>query len=71
MLIGLLIIAADALYGVASTQGLLSAVAVLSSLYPVVTIALARFCLQERIERLQLLGIAIVLDGVVAIAAAG
>ncbi len=52
------------------TQGLLSVVAVLSSLYPVVTIRLARVYLHERIERLQQIGIATVLCGVVAISPA-
>jgi hypothetical protein len=40
---------------------------VLSSLYPVVTIGLARVYLHERIERLQQIGIAICLSSVVAI----
>lgn len=65
--IGVLIIAADSLYAGASTKGLLGVVAVLSTLYPVVTIVLARFFLDERLERFQQLGIAAVLGGVVAI----
>jgi uncharacterized membrane protein len=69
-LIGGLIIAADAMYAFASREGLLSVVAVLSSLYPVVTIALARVYLNERIERFQQLGVAVALGGVVAISAA-
>jgi drug/metabolite transporter (DMT)-like permease len=68
-LIGALIIAADALYAVATTEGLLSVVAVLSSLYPIVTIALARAYLDERIERLQQVGVAVALVGVAAISA--
>jgi drug/metabolite transporter (DMT)-like permease len=68
-LIGALIIGADAMYAVATTEGLLSVVAVLSSLYPVVTIALARIVLDERIARPQQLGIAAALCGVVAISA--
>jgi uncharacterized membrane protein len=68
-LIGVLIIAADALYAVATTEGLLSVVAVLSSLYPIVTIALARAYLDERIARLQQVGVAIALLGVAAISA--
>ncbi len=66
-LIGLLIVAADAMYALASTKGLLSVVAVLSSLCPVVTIALARVYLRERIGRLQQGGIAVALCGVAAI----
>jgi drug/metabolite transporter (DMT)-like permease len=69
ILIGTLIIAADAMYAVASTEGLLSVVAVLSSLYPVVTIALARVYLQERIDRHQQLGVAVALAGVAIISA--
>jgi drug/metabolite transporter (DMT)-like permease len=70
VLIGLLIIGADSLYAVASTEGLLSVVVVLSSLYPAVTIALARVYLNERLQRLQQVGVAAVLVGAVAIAAA-
>lgn len=68
-LIGLLVIAADALYALATTKGLLSVVAVLSSLYPVVTIALAYVYLHERIEPLQRIGIVVTLGGVVVISA--
>jgi drug/metabolite transporter (DMT)-like permease len=68
--IGALIVGADALYAVATTKGLLSVVAVLSSLYPVVTIALARAYLSERVERLQQIGIAVALCGVAAVSAA-
>jgi drug/metabolite transporter (DMT)-like permease len=49
-LIGLLIIAADSLYAVASTEGLLSVVVVLSSLYPAVTIALTCTCTSDSSE---------------------
>jgi drug/metabolite transporter (DMT)-like permease len=52
-LIGILVITADALYAIASTEGLLSVVAMLSSLYPAVTIALARQFLGEPLERRQ------------------
>lgn len=68
-LIGLFVVGAEWLYAVASTEGDLGAVAVLSSLYPVVTIALARIYLRERVSRGQLLGVALVLIGVVAISA--
>lgn len=67
VLIGVLIVVGDSMYAVASTRGLLSVVAVLSSLYPVVTIGLARVYLHERIGGLQQIGIATVLCGVVAI----
>jgi drug/metabolite transporter (DMT)-like permease len=69
VLIGFLIIGADSL-AVASTEGLLSVVVVLSSLYPAVTIALARVYLHERLLRLQQAGVAAALCGAVAIAAA-
>jgi drug/metabolite transporter (DMT)-like permease len=68
--IGVLIIAADSMYAIATTHGLLSIVAVLSTLYPVVTIALARQYLDERITGPQLTGIAACLSGAVAISAA-
>jgi drug/metabolite transporter (DMT)-like permease len=68
--IGVLIIAADSMYAVASTKGLLSVVAVLSSLYPVVTTGLARFYLQERLQRVQQLGAAASVSGAVLISAA-
>ncbi|MQA86655.1 MAG: EamA family transporter [Streptosporangiales bacterium] len=69
-LIGVLIVSADAMYAVASTLGLLGVVAVLSSLYPLVTIGLARLYLHERLARPQQLGIALCLCGAVALSAA-
>jgi drug/metabolite transporter (DMT)-like permease len=68
--IGVLIIAADSMYAIASTHGLLSVVAALSTLYPVVTIVLARQFLDERIAGHQATGIAACLSGAVAISAA-
>ena len=70
MLIGALILGADAMYALASTRGLLSVVAVLSSLYPVVTITLAHRYLDERIERPQLRGIAVAFAGAAALSVA-
>jgi drug/metabolite transporter (DMT)-like permease len=70
LLIGVLIVAADAMFAVASTEGLLSVVAVLSSLYPVVTMALARIYLQERLVRIQKLGVVGTLSGAVVISVA-
>ena len=69
-LIGLLVLAADATYAIASTEGLLSVVAVLSSLYPVVTIGLARVYLHERLRPLQQVGVAVTLLGALAISLA-
>jgi drug/metabolite transporter (DMT)-like permease len=68
--IGVLIVAADSMYAISSTVGLLGVVAVLSSIYPVVTVALARVCLRERVGRLQRVGIAACLMGVAAISGA-
>lgn len=57
------------LYAAASTRGLLSIVAVLASLYPVVIVVLARVLLAERIARPQLAGVAVALTGVALISA--
>jgi len=64
-------IAANGMYAVASTSGLLAVVSVLASLYPVVTILLARFVLDERLARGQQAGVVTALVGVVVIAAGG
>jgi drug/metabolite transporter (DMT)-like permease len=61
--------AANMLFGLASSRGLLSVVSVLASLYPVVLVALARFVLHERIARHQQVGVAIALAGVALISA--
>jgi drug/metabolite transporter (DMT)-like permease len=60
---------ATLLYGFASTRGLLSVVAVLSSLYPIVIVVLARVLLSERIARPQLVGVAVALAGVALVSA--
>ena len=60
---------ANALYLLATREGLLSVVSVLSALYPAATIVLARAFLHERMNRVQLAGIALALTGVVLIAA--
>ena len=67
---GLLDVTANALYLLAVREGLLSLVAVLSSLYPVATVVLARFVLGERLQRTQLLGLGLGLAGVTLIATA-
>jgi len=66
--VGLLDVLANALFALASTRGLVSLVAVLASLYPVVTIFLARLVLKERIRASQGAGAALALVGVAAIA---
>jgi drug/metabolite transporter (DMT)-like permease len=60
---------ATLLYAAASTRGLLSIVAVLASLYPVVIVVLARILLAERVARPQLAGVAVALAGVALISA--
>ena len=69
LVIGTLDFLATALFALATEQGLLSVVAVVGSLYPVVTVVLARAVLAERVSRGQELGVVITLAGVVAISA--
>jgi drug/metabolite transporter (DMT)-like permease len=66
--VGLADLSANALFAVASSRGLLSLVAVLGSLYPVVTVLLAHVLLGERLTRAQQTGVAVALAGVAAIA---
>lgn len=67
--VGFLDISANTLYALASTEGLVSIVAVLGSLYPVMVIVLARFVLHEHIRPIQLAGAALALAGVALISA--
>lgn len=67
-LIGVLIVAADALYATASTLGMIGIVAVLGALHTLVTIALARVFLNERLGLPQQIGVGAALVGVLAIA---
>jgi drug/metabolite transporter (DMT)-like permease len=60
---------ATLLYSIATTRGLLSVVAVLASLYPIVIVVLARVLLTERVARAQLGGVAVALAGVALISA--
>jgi drug/metabolite transporter (DMT)-like permease len=60
---------ATALYAVANTKGALSIVSVVGSLYPVMTLILARIVLHERIRPVQRAGVAAALAGVAMIAA--
>ena len=68
-MVGVLDLGANGLYALATTKGLLSVVSVLGSLYPAVTVVLARFVLAERIARVQEVGVVLALAGVVAISA--
>ncbi len=69
LLIGLLDVGANVLFALATRHGLLSVVSVLSSLYPLATVLLARAVLGERVARVQEMGIAVALAGVLLIAA--
>ncbi len=69
ILVGVLETTANILIAIATTLGLVSLVGVLASLYPVVTVALARLVLGERIGRAQQVGAGTALAGVVLIAA--
>ena len=63
--VGLIDVGANGLYGYASQHGLVSVVSVLASLYPVVTVLLARWVLRERLVRSQLAGVGATLVGIV------
>jgi drug/metabolite transporter (DMT)-like permease len=62
-------LAANAMFAFASSRGLVSVASVLGSLYPVVTVLLARFVLHERLKRIQSFGVGLSLVGVAVIAA--
>ena len=65
--VGVLDVSADVFFAFATTIGLLSIVSILSSLYPVATVILARIVLRERMARLQQVGIVLALAGVLLI----
>ena len=65
--VGVLDVSADVFFAFATTIGLLSIVSILSSLYPVATVILARIVLKERMARLQQVGIGLALAGVLLI----
>ena len=56
---------ANLLFSLASLRGYISVVAVLASLYPAMTVLLARVVLHQRLLRVQLVGVAAALGGVV------
>jgi drug/metabolite transporter (DMT)-like permease len=68
-IVGVFDVSANVMLTIALTKGFVGLVAVLSSLYPVVTVLLARAILGERIARTQRVGVAVALGGVAAIAA--
>ncbi|MEI6623110.1 MAG: DMT family transporter [Actinomycetes bacterium] len=63
--VGVFDVAANLTYGLAASGGALVVAAVLGSLYPVFTVLLAWHLLGERLRRIQYLGIALALLGVV------
>ena len=68
VLCGALDMSANVLYVLAAHRGLLAIVAVLTSLYPAATVALASLTLRERLGRLQWIGVALALGGAAVIA---
>jgi drug/metabolite transporter (DMT)-like permease len=69
VLIGIGDMLGNLLFAAASTTGLVSVTSVLASLYPIVTVVLARVVLEERVARSQEGGIALTLVGVALISA--
>jgi drug/metabolite transporter (DMT)-like permease len=68
-LIGIGDMLGNLLFAAASTSGLVSVTSVLASLYPIVTVMLARLVLKERVARAQEAGIVLTLAGVALISA--
>ncbi len=66
---GVLLLVGTVSYGEATTQGLVSVVAVLATLAPVVTVTMAVVLLGERLARRQQVGVVTALLGVVLLAA--
>jgi drug/metabolite transporter (DMT)-like permease len=66
--IGLGDVTANGLFAFASSRGMVSVASVLGSLYPVATLFWARLLLDERLRRVQAIGVGLTLVGVVAIA---
>jgi drug/metabolite transporter (DMT)-like permease len=69
LLVGLFDVGANVLFSLATTRGLVSVVSVLASLYPVVTVVLARLLLQEQTSAVQRAGAAAALAGAALITA--
>jgi drug/metabolite transporter (DMT)-like permease len=67
--IGILDTGGNVFFAASSSKGLVSVVSILASLYPVVTVLLARAVLHERVHRSQELGIALALAGIVLVSA--
>jgi drug/metabolite transporter (DMT)-like permease len=69
--VGLMDIAANALFALASRHGVLAIVSVLGSLYPIPTVVLAHVVLRERITAVQRVGVVVALAGVAMVGASG
>jgi drug/metabolite transporter (DMT)-like permease len=69
--IGVFDVGANVMYGYATTKGLLSLVAVLGSLYPVMTVGLAWRIDHERLARIQYVGVLATLFGAALISVGG
>jgi drug/metabolite transporter (DMT)-like permease len=69
VLIGCLDTGGNTFYAAASNYGSLSVTAVLASLYPIVSVLMARYTLHERVHRLQELGIVLTIAGIVLVSA--
>jgi drug/metabolite transporter (DMT)-like permease len=69
-LVGVLDVGANLVFGLASTRGLNSVVAVLGAVYPVVTVLLGAVVLRERLVRVQQAGVVVALGGIALLAAA-
>jgi drug/metabolite transporter (DMT)-like permease len=69
LLVGIADMTGNLLFAAASAQGLVSVTSVLASLYPIITVVLARIVLAERVARSQEAGIALTLAGVALISA--
>jgi drug/metabolite transporter (DMT)-like permease len=67
--VGLFDIGGTTLYALATMKGLLSVVGVIASAYPIITILLARFVLDERLGPIQRVGSVTTLTGVVLLSA--
>lgn len=67
--IGAIDVSANTSLAFASTLGLISVVGVLSSIYPVVTVLLARAVLKERMRTVQVAGVGLAFGGVAALVA--
>jgi uncharacterized membrane protein len=66
---GVIDVTANLLYLLGTREGLVSVVAVLTSLYPGATVALARAVVKERLSVHQLVGLGLALAGVASMAA--